>query len=984
MSRRATDPSSAWRLAAQPAIVGRERELGLLREIVEQAVAGHGGLVLLAGEAGIGKTTLSGAISREASDAGILVLSGGCYDLTTTPPYGPWVEVLRDYPGGGNLPEMPAQLQAGGGMAGIDSQAALFDLVGRLLKSVAAEQPLLILLEDLHWADPATLDLLRYLSRTLAGEAALLIATYRDDEIGRDHPLVPVLPALVREGRVHRLRLQRLDRDAVLAMARERYRLGDEDEARLMAYLDRLAEGNPFFTNELLYTLEERQILSPATGGWRLGDLTDAGVPTLVQQVIDGRLARLEDTPRALLDLAAVIGYDAPLDLLTEMHDGSSMELDVALQRLIDQRLLEVGAGGSTVRFHHALVRQAIYEEIPLLQRRALHRRAGEALESTARPDIASVANHFYEAGDERALEWLERAAEQAQSLFAPASVIDHAGRGIRLAGRLNLDSPLGLYRLRGLARESAGDFDGARADHELALERAQSANDQGAEWQALLDLGALWASRDYEQTREYCQRAVDLARMVEDPSSLGHSLNRLGNWYTNADLPAEALRYHKEALEIFERLDDQSGVASTHDLLALAHYSVGDMQQSLRHYQLAIPLLRQGRGREALAFALAMVASISGLDWCTRAVRCQEVSAAVGATPETLCQEAVQVAASSEWRTGEAFVLGLSGSCAIARGDLRAGLQYLSDSLTLAEQIEHHQWIALANTRFGSAYMDLLMYDRAIPHLERALEIARLIRSRYFVRENTSLLVCAYTGNGDLDRAERALQPDADLEASLMTLSARESQFAYTELLVAQGRHQEALENVDRIIDSLPDGAGNVSPHLTMLRGGSLLACGRQDEAKNELEEAYSVAAWLGHRHVQWKILALLARLHVAQGRVEEARETGDAALQIIDELAEQLDDEELRAEFLTNARAQILGVAPYRSDREAVYAGLTPRELEVLRAVADGLTDAEVGERLYIATRTVSQHLRSVYNKLGVNNRAAAVRIAVEQGLV
>ena len=95
-------------------------------------------------------------------------------------------------------------------------------------------------------------------------------------------------------------------------------------------------------------------------------------------------------------------------------------------------------------------------------------------------------------------------------------------------------------------------------------------------------------------------------------------------------------------------------------------------------------------------------------------------------------------------------------------------------------------------------------------------------------------------------------------------------------------------------------------------------------------------------------------------------------------------MDDEELRAEFLTNARAQIPGTVPYRPDREEIYAGLTPRELEVLRAVAEGLTDAEAGERLFIATRTVSQHLRSVYNKLGVNNRAAAVRIAVEQGLV
>ena len=249
MSRQVADPDGAWPVVSRPELVGREREQRLLLDAVEQTIGGQGGLALVSGEAGIGKTTLVEDLLEQAAERGALVLSGGCYDLTTTPPYGPWVEILREYSSRESerdeLPALPDQLQVGGGMAGIDSQAALFDLVGRFLGGVAAVQPLVILLEDLHWSDPASLDLLRYLARTLGDDSALLIATYRDDEITREHPLFALLPALVREGRAQRLELQRIEPEAVRAIVRQRYRLGSEDETRLLGYLDDLAEGIP-------------------------------------------------------------------------------------------------------------------------------------------------------------------------------------------------------------------------------------------------------------------------------------------------------------------------------------------------------------------------------------------------------------------------------------------------------------------------------------------------------------------------------------------------------------------------------------------------------------------------------------------------------------------------------------------------------------------------------------------------------------------
>lgn len=970
------------RLGERRPIVGRKLEWQLLRDAHDRTISGQGGLVLLSGEAGVGKTTLATAICHEAAASGMLVLTGGCYDLMKTPPYGPWVEVTGSYPADDGLPELPEQLRAGGGLAGIDSQEALFDLARRFMSSVADTLPVVTLLEDLHWADPASLDLLRYLSRTLADEPVLLIATYRDDEIARDHPLLKLLPALVREGRVARLQLQRLDREAVLAIVRERYRLVPRDEARLLDYLHRLAEGNPFFTNELLYTLEGQRLLNPTAGGWKLGDLAEVGVPKLVQHVIEVRLARLGSAPRSVLDLAAVIGYEVPLDLLSNAFDGSTQDLDIALQQLIDHHLLHMGTAQRAVAFTHALVHQAIYNEISLLQRQTLHRRVGDLLASRARPESATVAGHFYAAGDERGLDWLVRSAEQARQLFAPAAVIDECQRGFDLAGQLNTDAPLGLRRLRGLARELLGDYQGAREDLEAALERARELGDQRAEWLALLDLASLWASRDYQQTREYCERAVDLARTMKDRAPLGQSLNRLGNWHANAEQAANALPYHEEALEIFEELQDVRGIGNTLDLLGIATCLYGDIPQAGHYLTRAIPLLRQVGDREILHSAL-MYASIGPWGgWPWRVAR-MLTSTSSYAEIEAQQQEALGIAREIGWRSGIAYAMGGIGLRAAAYGELRAALQYLSAGLAEAESIQHHVWIAQIKGLIGLTFVDLLISDAARENLQVAVDIARTVRSSYFEVGSAGLLASALIQQGRNDEVEPLLARYVEISEPPTMASVRHCWFAYAELALAEKRYQDALDITDRLIASIPDSPGLISPHLTRLRGEILMSDGRLDEAERQLAEAESDAARLGFPLILWRILATRSRLYLAQGRADKATAAGSAALEIINDLSGQFDDEMLRTTFLRNSRAQVPGAAPYLPDRVS-FAGLTPREIEVLKAIADGLTDGETGERLFISTRTVSHHLGSIYNKLDVNNRAAAVRVAMQQGLI
>src|SRR5215211_7319465 len=173
-------------------LAGRDRDLALLREQLAATLAGHGGLVLIGGAAGIGKTALAEALCAEAAARGALVLVGRCYDLSETPPYGPWAEAVARLPGEPEGVRLPAPL--GDGVAAA-SLVALVTQVKDALAARAARQPLVLLLEDLHWADPASLDLLRALARHLAALPVLLLVTYRDDELARRHPLAQLLPA---------------------------------------------------------------------------------------------------------------------------------------------------------------------------------------------------------------------------------------------------------------------------------------------------------------------------------------------------------------------------------------------------------------------------------------------------------------------------------------------------------------------------------------------------------------------------------------------------------------------------------------------------------------------------------------------------------------------------------------------------------------------------------------------------------------------
>ena len=408
----------------------------------------------------------------------------------------------------------------------------------------------------------------------------LCLLTYRSDEV---HPsLSQFLAQLDRERLAQEFSLTPLSRSEVSAMLYAifvcvaRYSVPPLAQATCWMPI-RLTEGNPFFVEELLKSLIERRrhfLLRWSLGAQ--GPLAELRIPRSVQDAVERRTDHLSEGARQRSDPGSggrtALRFCPP----ASSHPTRRSAAPAAHQGVDRGPTRRRGVGGAVcIPARTDAASRLCATAGPRAQDVASHdcrdHRASLRLDIEAH--LADLAFHFFEAGVwEKALEYGQRAGEQAQALYAPQAAIEHFTRALDAARQLSLTPPVSLYRARGLAYETLGDFERARADHETALQLAHQAADRHAEWQALIDLGFLWAGRDYAQAGDYYQQALALARTMDDPATVAHSLNRLGNWYLNAEQPHEALRCHQEALATFQ--DCTIGMARpTLDLLGMASY---------------------------------------------------------------------------------------------------------------------------------------------------------------------------------------------------------------------------------------------------------------------------------------------------------------------------------------------------------------------------------------------------------------------------
>ncbi len=992
-------------------VVGRDPERQQLRDLFGQTAAGQGSFALVTGEAGIGKTTLIEELIRYAVGHGALVLSGHCYDLTTTPPYGPWIEVTHS-PVPDELPQLPDEIRSGNGLAGVDSKDALFDMMVGFLHSLARERPLIVVLEDMHWADSASLELLRFFARQLDQIPALLLVTWRDDEITRRHELYQLLPVLLRETPAERIQLQRLDAEAIAALVATRFDLGSYDELRLVNYLDRLGEGNPFFISELLQTLQDRRLMQNINDSWLLGELDDTRVPPVVRQVIESRLDRLQPETLQVLQLAAVIGQDVPVNLWAQLADLPDTAFDSAIAEALDAHLLAPAHGSESFSFSHALVREALYDQVMPTRRRGYHRRIGESLAGQPRPTPDTVAHHFQQAGDPRACEWHIRAGYRAERGYAWAM---------------------------------------AARSYEAALPYLEADDSRRSERGWLLHhIGQLLSYSRTTQAAAYLEDALQIAIDVHDRALEAFSLADLGMAHGFGRRPGfirqgiEELESGITALLQLTAEDIQDGVGKRESLFSsdpawpLSDTTI-DIEVTMRQGVLAYRLAHVGRYREAIQLGRTLESCERNyLDYPSRANGIHR-SPYYGLADSYAAYGQVKEARQAYARARELAissgndVVGVSVSINEFRklivpfdgGNAKVRKRALD---RLVDLLDRSTGILKAGDFGQSMYREIRFPEEVYRrYLDGDWESARPLaatqvaeypgqrgqRSIYFqallARQQGDVELaweCIYdvlpqgpeTIPGDCEMfiatgaqriaAELALDAgDIDLARSWIRAHERWIEWSGSVLGRSEGAllrarlHREtgetshARRHGGRAVSLASDPRQPLALIAAQRFLGRLAIDGsRFERAEGFLQQSLDLAMACEIPHERAGTLLAFAELHAEQGRQAEARSVLMEVREICEAMGATLLLSQVRALEKVLDANQLLVRYP---------GGLSPREAEVLVLVAQGLTNAEVGNQLFISPRTVGHHLQSIYGKLGVSSRAAASSFAVEHGL-
>ena len=993
-----------------PTVIGRTVQLEMLSRLLELAHGGQGQAALLSGEAGVGKTRLVVEARGHAARLGFSILQGNCFEPDRSLPYAPLLELLRGYfaqslpeeiardwgplaPELAHLlPELPAllpDLSPAPALNPEQDQYRLFHALEQFLFRLATQRPLLVVIEDIQWSDDASLDFLLYSVRRLASRPVLLLLTYRSEEEGTS--LARFLAGLDRTRLANEMPLVPLTPGEVDAMLRAIFKLERPVSAEFLNAIHKLTEGNPFFIEEVLKSLLATGDIFYRQGTWDRKPINQLRIPRSVQIAVQQRMDQLGPAAKQLLVLAALTGRRFNFVLLQELIQMDEPALLQQLKKLMAAHLIvEESADGYA--FRHALTREAVYATLLRRERRRYHRAIAETLERlyANRLDtyLADLSYHYYQAEAwEKALEFSRRAGERAQTLFAPREAGELLTRALDAARQLGLSAPAILYRTRGQSYETLGEFERARADYEQALQMAQQSEDRQAEWQGLIDLGFLWAANDYMKTGDYFRHALELARTLEDPSLMAHSLNRLGNWHLNLERPHEARQCHVEALAIFERLGDKQGQAETLDLLGLASELMAHCTDALGYLEQSVVLFRELDDRRGLASSLAIMSELGpwhGMD----AVALAAVTLADGARYAGM---SLDIARQIGWRSGEAYALIALGACSRSMGQYAQGLEQTHKGLEIAEEIGHRQWMTMARVSLGFLYLDLLALPTARQYLEQALSLAREVNSRFWIVAASSALASAHMQQKELGQAASLLNAALESDAPLQTFAQKLWWMARLELALASGKAGQALDIARQLVAAVTESAPQSSqpwqsaPRLLKLHGEALTASKRYAEAEANLKTALDATRAQKARPLQWRIHLAFGRLYRVRRMFEAAEGEFSAARIIIAELAGAVPDENLRQNFLLRALAELpppTGASPRRAAKRA-YGGLTEREREVAALIGQSRSNREIAETLVLSERTVEKHISNILGKLGLETRAQLIAWTLEKGL-
>ncbi len=978
--------------------VGRDAEIEALAGLLAGAAAGHGAVVALSGEPGIGKTHTAEALGRRA--AGVRVLWGRCKEEPGAPPYWPWLQMLRAWLDGHDddrvrdvlgaaavplteiapvirerLPGLPPLLPT---TDPLQQRFRMFDAMTGFWKRAAAAEPVLLILDDLHWADASSLRLLEFLAPEIEAARLLLLCTYRDIELNRQHPLSATLGDLARCSHFQRVRLPGLSRDETASLIEEAG--GTGLTPALLDALHSQTEGNPFFVAEMTRLLVQEAVLGPAAerAAPARRPALPRRIPEGVKEVIGRRLNRLSAPTNEVLARAALIGRSFELEVLLHLLDApAAAGCPAALEEALQAHVIDAGETPGHFHFSHALIRETLYDEIALPTRSRLHLQVARAIEALHARDLDSqlpaLAHHYGAAlpgGDPaRAADVARRAAARATLLLAH----EEAAR---------------CYRLALQAIDGGGDCD------------------PSLRGPTLIALGeALTMAGEYLQARESFEQAAVQARADAAADQLARSALgfEMASWAPG--LPGlAAARLLREALDA-QPSGDSVVKAKLLSSLARALLFSGEDAQAATVQAQAVAIARRSGHTPTLVATLIATASARwqperGTERLRNIEEAIRLAESVGDQPGAADAEA--------WHLFELMETGNLGAwlAQLERYERRIaelGQPFL-DYVAASSRVTH----ALLQGRFAEAEDRIrraLQIGRRMPGMDavgiygvqmftlrseqgRLRELAPLVR--YFVDSvpRTGIwrpgLALIYAEIGRLDDARiefdalaagdfAALQHDGMWAASLSYLALVCARLDDAPRAATLYRLLQPYDGLNLLIGTTVGCLGAAASLL------GLLATTQRDWPT--AERHFESALEMNRRQGADPALAHTRSRYAAMRTARGAPGDRDAAASLLGQAgadAARLGMAGL-AEQVAELQSSIEGGAPAR----ALPAGLSTREAQVLQLVAGGLGNRQIAERLFVSPNTVANHVRAILAKTGSVNRTEAAAFAIRNGM-
>jgi ATP/maltotriose-dependent transcriptional regulator MalT len=998
--RSATDSDGdTWGVAQRVTstrLIGRRQELGELEEALEDATAGRPRLVFIAGESGVGKSRLLRALLDAAEERGARTLGGACFELGQDElPYAPLVATLRplhrsEDPVLSRLSEVTrgelARLIPELGEPSEESEVArgeaqrrLFDAFLELIAMLTDEQPVVLWIDDIHWADRSTRAFLRFLEASMSEERVLVATTYRSDELHRRHPLRPLLAELERSQCARRIELDRFDREEVAEQLADI--LGHSPNGDVVERMYGRSEGNPLFTEELLAAgLDARGPLPPS-----------------LREALLLRIERLSEQAQTLLRLLAVASR-ADGELLAVAAGVDAGAVVAAIREAIAAQIAVTDDAG---RFglRHALLREVLYDDLLPGERTELHLALAEALERRAASDggawiATGIAHHYDAAGEQpRALVAKVNAAAAVQRLHAYGEATELLDRALELWHRIpDAEELSGIDHAELLARAGRAHFltaddERAAALYEHAIEEVDPGEDPERAANLLWALaGCQWSLGQAERSRETQRRGLELLSAEEESAARARLLAQRVRFLLLQGRFRDVREESPAALEASRRLGLDSSTAGILSRLGSALYALGETEEGRARSLEAIDVARRSGSTDDIATAILNYADALHNAGLTREGReiavdgIKEIDEIVGSTAiRSLRWTRLNLAeiefalgnwdaAAQEIRAGGAPPGGVVGAhallrsaeLALGRGDAAQARTDLEHAAELLSGVLEPQYIAVLADLSADLERRSGDLDAARAAIDRGID-----RIQYCSDDATRIAQVAVAGVAvEADAAERArdvgggeAEENAIARAEMLTEMVRAAaeeggrpvEAAYVGRAEAELARAEGHDDPELWAESAAAWDAIDRPYTRAVahwrEAQASLAAGDRDRAARAAAEALETARELGSAWLEGEAegLAARGRLRLAVGAAE----------------AEEVSEEEPE---------------PF---------GLTPRERQVLALLASGATNREIAEELYMAEKTASVHVSRILTKLDVRSRTEAAAVAHRHGL-